>query len=332
MKPFVSIIIPAFNEAENLPELYRRIQQAAEAMDCQWELILVDDHSKDGTFAAIKELSSQDPHVRGYRLSRNFGSHKAIVCGLENARGNCAAVMAADLQDPPEILGDMILRWQKGAQVVWAVREERQGESALNVGFARLYYFTMRHLLGMRELPPEGADCFLIDKLVIQALGEFKETHMSLFLLLTWLGFRQEKIGYVKQGRAKGRSGWTLAKKIKLVVDSVTAFSYLPIRLISLLGFLISLVGFIYAVIVIANVMVGHPAQGWSSMMVVILVFGGIQMLMMGLLGEYLWRALDESRRRPRYVIEDSTSAEVLASSEDFLSRIAASRQPFKPS
>jgi dolichol-phosphate mannosyltransferase len=165
----------------------------------------------------------------------------------------------------------------------------------------------MRQVVGLKEMPATGADFFLIDRHVVDAVLQFNENNVNLMTLITWMGFRQTSIAYDKQARLHGRSGWDLEKKLKLVVDSVTSFTYLPIRLMSYLGFVVAFAGFVYAGFVIANALAGRPTEGWSSLMVVVLVVGGFQMLMLGVLGEYLWRALDESRRRPRYIIEAST-------------------------
>jgi dolichol-phosphate mannosyltransferase len=300
----ITLISPAYNEAENLPVLYMRLKASMEAMGCSWEWIVVDDHSSDGTFAAMEKIASGDGRVRVVRFARNFGSHTAIKCGLDMAVGDCAVVLAADLQDSPETIAPMLARWRAGAQVVWAVRNRREGESASTVGFARLYYWMMRRIVGLRELPPSGADFFLLDRRVVEAARGFNEGNVSILALLTWMGFRQEYVSYDKQARLHGSSGWNTAKKVKLVIDSVTSFTYLPIRLMAGLGFAVALMGFLYAAFVVGNAIFGKPIQGWSSLMIVVLILGGMQMLMMGVLGEYLWSALDESRRRPRYIVE----------------------------
>ena len=268
---------------------------------------MVDDHSSDETFAVIQDLSEKDSRVKGYRLARNFGSHMAIACGLQQASGECAVIMAADMQDPPEVIPELLKKWQAGDQVIWAVRAEREGRNSQ--GFSSLYYWIMRRIVGLRQMPSTGADFFLIDRRVIDAFNQLNENNVSIFALITWMGFRQSEVSYDKQARLHGSSGWSLEKKLKLVVDSVTAFTYLPIRLMSYVGFGIALLGFIYAMIVIINALLGRPPEGWSSIMVVVLVVGGIQMVMMGVLGEYLWRALDEARGRPRYIIEAETES-----------------------
>ena len=303
-RPTLSVVTPAYNEAANLPVLYDHLCRVCQTLDVDWEWVVVDDHSTDATFAVLADLGRCDGRVQAVRLSRNFGAHTAVFCGMAYVRGDCAAVMAADLQDPPETLPLLLEKWRAGAQVVWAVRASRLGEKATTVAFSRAYYFVMRHIVGMKEMPDTGADFFLLDRRVIDALCLFNESHVSLMALITWMGFRQDQVTYDKHARLHGTSGWTLHKKLQLVVDSVTSFSYFPIRLMSYLGFVVALLGFAYATVVVANAIAGHPVEGWSSLMVVVLVVGGVQMLMFGVLGEYLWRALHESRRRPRYIIE----------------------------
>jgi dolichol-phosphate mannosyltransferase len=305
--PTVSIITPAHNEQDNLRVLHQRLQTVLDRLDLAWEWVVIDDHSGDSTFAVIEEIATIDSRVRGLRFSRNFGSHIGIACGLDHAEGACAIVMAADLQDPPETIPQLLDHWRSGSQIVWAVRALREGESKAMLRFSNLYYWMMRRVVGLSAMPATGADFFLVDRIVIQAARQIKERNASLFALLTWMGFRSSAIVYDKQARLHGSTGWTLRKKLRLVVDSFTSFSHKPIRWMAWFGVATALLGFVYAVVVIINAIAGQPAEGWSSLMVVVLILCGGQMLMLGVMGEYLWRALDEARQRPKYLIENTT-------------------------
>jgi glycosyltransferase involved in cell wall biosynthesis len=276
----LSIITPAFNEADNLAAMYERLAAAASGAD--WEWLIVDDHSRDATFDVVRALAARDTRVRGLRLARNSGSHAAIACGLHHVTGDAAVVLAADLQDPPETLASMVAEWRSGAQVVWAVRRRLPGETVPALGFSRIYYFIMRHA----------------DRVVIDAFRRFPERHVSVLALVTWMGFRQAFIEYDKQPRRAGQSGWTLAKKIKLVVDSVTGFSDLPVRLCSWAGLLLIAAAIVFAM--------AAPDLGRGVVLVVavMLGLGGAQLLALGIIGEYVWRALDEARRRPAFLVE----------------------------
>jgi dolichol-phosphate mannosyltransferase len=312
-RALLSVVTPAYNEAQNLPLLYERLCRALGTLDLDWEWIVVDDHSSDRTLAVVAEIAGRDARVHGIRLARNSGSHTALTCGLHHARGNCAVVMAADLQDPPETVPALIAPWRQGAQVVWAVRAGREGETASTRWLARLYYALMRHAAGIKDMPATGADFFLIDRRVLEAFRQFPEHNVSVLALLTWMGFRQATVAYTKRARLHGRSGWTLRKKLKLVADSITSFSYGPVRMMSYLGGGVALTGFVCALAVIGTSLAGRTPAGWAGMAALLLVLGGMQMLMLGLLGEYVWRALDESRRRPRYLIEETTAPAVTA-------------------
>jgi dolichol-phosphate mannosyltransferase len=304
----LSIVVPAYNEAANLPTLCDCLRKTLAVLSMDWECIIVDDHSSDATFSVVSGLSMQDARIRGIRLARNHGSHLAITCGLHHAEGDCAAVLAADMQDPPEVILQLLEQWRAGAQVVWAARAKREGEKISTLAFARIFYFLMRHVVGIRTMPATGADFVLIDRRVMDAFKGFREANISIMALVTWMGFRQAIVLYTKKPRFQGQSGWTLRKKIKLVIDSVTSFSSFPIRLMSVVGGVVAMLGFIYAAVIVGLSLVNQVSvPGWSSLMVAVLVLGGVQMLMMGVLGEYLWRALDEARRRPQYLIEAIT-------------------------
>jgi glycosyltransferase involved in cell wall biosynthesis len=301
----ISILTPAFNEEANLDALYARLSQSMASLGEEWEWLLIDDHSRDDTFAIVQRLAAADPRVRGIRLARNSGSHVAITCGLHHVRGDAAAMMASDLQDPPETLGALLQKWRGGAQVVWATRRQRPGDST-HAGFAAVYYWIMRYVVGMTEIPERGVDFFLIDRVVIDAFRRCQERHVSVFGLIVWLGFKQEYIEYDKQPRAAGRSGWTMAKKIKLVIDSVTAFSDAPIKACSAVGAVLLLLGLLLFV-------PGLFMNGAFTLLIATMIgLAGMQLLALGIVGEYVWRALDESRRRPVYVVERSTDQTAL--------------------
>jgi glycosyltransferase involved in cell wall biosynthesis len=303
--PMLSVIVPCFNEEKNFPLLYERLRKVLDTAGLNWELIAIDDHSADRTFDMVSQIVRRDGRVRAIRLARNVGSHTALMCGLDHAQGSAAVMIAADMQDPPEIVLELLQRWRDGDQVVWAVRTERKGVRTMEGLLSRAFHKVIARIIGRDDLAGHGADMFLADRVAINALLRYREGNLSLFALLGWLGFRQSNVPYVKEERQHGSSGWTLRKKIKLFIDSITAFSYFPIRLMSLGGIGVAFLGFIYAVVVITHTLLfGAAVEGWSSLMIVVLVVGGVQMMMLGVLGEYLWRTLDEARRRPRYNVE----------------------------
>ncbi len=306
----LSIVTPAFNEAANLRHLYDQLAPALDGLGLDWEWIVVDDHSRDGTFDVLSELAVRDTRVRGVRLSRNSGSHLAISCGFHLASGDAAVIMAADLQDPPETLRAMIERWRAGAQVVWAVRRTRPGEPT-HAGFAALYYWLMRHPVGLKDIPERGADFCLVDRVVIDALRQCPERNVNVLALITWMGFRREQIEYDKRPRAAGQSGWTMARKIRMVVDSITSFSSFPIRVCLITGVVLIAAG---AVALLAGLFL-LPSLGAGIVLLlgVAIALAGVQLAALGVIGEYVWRALDESRRRPSFLIEAVTPANAAA-------------------
>jgi dolichol-phosphate mannosyltransferase len=297
----LSFLTPAFNEAANLPALYERIAAVMRGLGLEWDWLVVDDHSRDDTLAVVERLAARDPRVRGLRLARNGGSHAAIRCGLHHVRGDAVVVLAADLQDPPEVVSEMLDRWRRGAQVVWATRRARPGERS-HAGFAAVYYWIMRRVVGLTGMPARGADCVLADRAVVDAFKRFPERNVSVLALLTWIGFRQEVVEYDKQPRAAGRSGWTLSRKLTLVADSITAFSDLPLRLLLYGGAAMAALGVLLAA---ASPWVpGGIARAVLVLTAVGVGLSGLHLAALGLVGQYVWRALDEARRRPPYVIE----------------------------
>jgi dolichol-phosphate mannosyltransferase len=307
----ISVVMPAYNEARNLPVMHERLRVALDSTGVDWEWIIIDDSSSDDTFAAGEAITATDRRVRVFRFSRNFGSHAATICGLDHARGDCAVAMAADLQDPPETITALLARWREGAHIVWAVRSQREGESRATLVVSRFYHWIMRKVAGLRDMPATGSDFVLLDRRVIDAICRFREQNASFFALVTWMGFRQTSVLYEKQARLHGLSGWTLRKKIKLLVDSLTSFTYQPVRWMSLMGLIVSILGVVYGIVVVLNAIVGSPPEGWTSLMAVVLFLGGGQMFMLGVLGEYIWRGLDEARSRPRYLIERTAGASI---------------------
>ena len=273
--------------------------------DFEAEIVCVDDGSKDGSYKALLELREKDNRFKVVKLSRNFGSHTAILAGFAHATGDCMTMVAADLQEPLEIIIEMYEKWKQGKKVVIAVRKDRE-DGFFQKLFSNTYYSLMQKY-ALKDMPSGGFDCFFIDKKVRDVLVSMNEKNSSIVGQVLWAGFEMDKIYYVRKKREIGESKWTLSKKIKLFIDSFMAFSYVPIRFISTLGIFISIVGFILAVFLIVNkFMFNVPVQGWTTMMITLLMLSGIQMLTLGVIGEYLWRNFDESRGRPTYIVEET--------------------------
>jgi dolichol-phosphate mannosyltransferase len=302
----LSIVTAFLNEERSLPRFRERVEALAEQFGGDAQFILVDDHSTDGSPQFARQWAETDPRVCYLRLSRNCGSHVALSAGLQHATGDCAVLLATDLQDPPETVPQLIQRWREGNDVVWAVRAAREGEPWTRKASARVYYWLMRRL-ALPDVPSKGADFVLMDRRVIDAYNAIGEKNTAILAMVLWMGFRQAFVPYVKQARHAGRSKWTLAKKIKLLVDSIVSFSYVPIRAMSLVGLTMATVGFLYAVFVIVGRLAGWVSvgTGFAALMTAVLVGQGIIMLMLGVLGEYVWRAYDEARHRPRYIVEE---------------------------
>ena len=303
----LSVVIPVFNEEHAIRPLLDRLWRLAEGLGGDaLEVIFVDDHSTDGSPGLLKEGCAKDPRFRYVRLSANCGSHVAILAGLEHARGDCAVFLASDLQDPPELISEMLHLWRQGSHIVWAVRSQREGVSAVERWLSRLFY-KLVYRLGNVRLPPEGSDFALLDRKVVDALRQSAGATLSLGGEIARSGFRQAEVPYVKARRAFGASKWSLERKLRTFVDAFVSFSYMPLRAMSYVGIVCSIVGFFYAlVVIVSRLLTRTPIEGWASLMVVVLLIGGIQMVMLGVLGEYLWRTLEEARRRPLYSIEES--------------------------
>ena len=302
----VSIIVPIYYNELNIPHLYEQMnEKILSRTDFEAEIVCVDDGSKDGSYKALLELREKDDRFKVVKLSRNFGSHTAILAGFAHATGDCMTMVAADLQEPLEIIIEMYEKWKQGKKVVIAVRKDRE-DGFFQKLFSNTYYSLMQKY-ALKDMPSGGFDCFFIDKKVRDVLVSMNEKNSSIVGQVLWAGFEMDKIYYVRKKREIGESKWTLSKKIKLFIDSFMAFSYVPIRFISTLGIFISIVGFILAVFLIVNkFMFNVTVQGWTTMMITLLLLSGIQMLTLGVIGEYLWRNFDESRGRPTYIVEET--------------------------
>jgi len=300
----LSVIIPVYYNEESLDELYTRVAKLPDehpSMDL--EILFVDDGSGDRSYEVIRRIAAEDERVAVLKLSRNFGSFNACLAGLTRISGDCAAIISADLQDPPELIGEMFERWMKGKKVVMAVRAKRE-ESFFKVLFAKTYYRIFRALVD-NAMPRGGFDFVLIDRLVVNVLCAMQEKNTTLMGLILWSGFEREEIPYTRMRRKYGRSRWTLLKKINYFLDSLLAFTHLPIRVLTLLGVFtcaVSILGILYILIVTLTGRV--TVAGWASVMVVMFFMFSLMMIGMGILGEYVWRGLEESRKRPSFIIE----------------------------
>jgi glycosyltransferase involved in cell wall biosynthesis len=315
--PELSIVIPVFNEEAVLPALVERLRAFMDRLaPLVTEIILVDDHSADRSPEFLKDICRQDSRFHYARLARNNGSHVAILAGLGEAQGACSVFLAADLQDPPELILQMLDLWRTGHHVVWAVREEREGISRTDLFLANTFY-RLLNFLGEVNLPPRGSDFALLDRKVRDALLKSAGSNPSIGGEIARLGFSSAQITYTKEKRAAGGSKWTFKRKLKAFADAFVSFSYAPLRAMSYLGMTFSLLGFAYALVVMfLRLITRTPVQGWASLIVVVLVLGGVQMMMLGILGEYLWRTLEAARQRPIYFLEETSEADADARSD----------------
>ena len=301
-----SIIVPIYFNELNIPDTIPQLLALEErAPGFRLELVFVDDGSKDASFTLLREYQAAEPtRIKVVKLTRNFGSMAAIQAGLTVATGDCVGMIAADLQDPPEIFLEMLSHWERGTKAIFAVRADRE-ESFGQKLFSNTYYALMRKF-ALSGYPEGGFDFFLIDRQVVNEVNKIREKNTNLMSLIFWLGFQPVAIPYVRRARQKGKSRWTLSKKIKLFIDSFVAFSYAPIRGLSAIGFLVALSAFLYAGWVLYSWAFHHiPVKGYAPIVILLAFTSGVQMVMLGVLGEYLWRTLDESRRRPAFVIDE---------------------------
>lgn len=309
--PLVSVVVPVYQNAGSLRDLFARLDSAAAARPGEtFEFVFVDDASTDGSRDILRQMARSDARVRVVLLSRNFGSWSAILAGLAEARGAAAVMIAADLQDPPELIPEMVDRWRAGRKVVLAARRSR-ADPLLTRVFADLFYRAFRRV-ALPAMPRHGFDFFLLDRQVVGELLAAGESNTNLPALIVWLGHDPVVLPYDRQAREGryGPSAWSLARRVTYFVDSFVAFSSLPLRAASTVGVVMAALGAAYAVVLAyLRVARGAPVDGWTSLMVALLVVSGVQMVMIGVLGEYLWRTLEESRRRPRFVVDEVISA-----------------------
>lgn len=301
----LSIVIPVYFNEDNLLPLYEDIKEKIiKQIDYDYELIMVNDGSKDNSYAVMKQLATQDPNIKIISLSRNFGSHAAILCGLAHCTGDCAVVKAADLQEPTELILEMVESWRKGNNVVLAVRAGRE-ESKSQTLFANLYYWLVRKT-ALPTMPKGGFDVYLLDRKVIAVLNNLDEKNSALTGQILWSGFRTGIVYYTRLERKIGKSRWTLRKKIRLVMDTLFSFSSLPITVVLVVGAVSITAAMIWAVVVLISKLLGAiEVSGWSTLFIFNLFSFGVTMMTLGILGEYLWRTFDASRNRPPYIIED---------------------------
>lgn len=300
----LSIIIPVYFNEPNIFPLYDQLKKdVLDKIKYNYEIIFVDDGSKDNSVSKILDLQTKHPHIKLVKLSRNFGSHPAILAGLSESKGDAACFISADLQDPPKIILEMLNKWESGADSVIAVRKDRE-ESHLQKLLSNTYYRIMRKI-ALKNMPLGGFDCFLVDRKVINTIVRMNEKNTSLMGLILWSGYNISEIKYTRKARKLGKSQWTLSKKIKYFTDSIISFSFFPLRITTIIGIVFSIVSFVWMLVVLFTWIFGQiPVQGYTTLIIIILFSSGLILFSLGMVGEYLWRVLDSSRNRPTYIID----------------------------
>ncbi len=302
--PTYSIVAPVFNEEETLPHFYAEVVTVMEGIGEPFELILINDGSVDGSYKIMQSLHAQDPRVRILDFSRNFGHQIAISAGIDYARGEAVIILDADLQDPPQVIPSMIERWKAGAEVVYAQRTTREGETRFKLLTASVFYRLIARITSV-NIPRNTGDFRLLDRRVVNALVRMREQHRFMRGLSAWVGFRQEAVPYERHSRYAGTTKYPLSKMIRFSMDAITSFSHVPLQLATSFGFVlagISLLGIIVAAIL--RIFTG-AIVGQASTLILVLFLGGIQLIFLGIIGEYLGRIYDEVRARPLYVVRE---------------------------
>ena len=308
-RPKLSVVVPVFNEEENLPHLYARLNAVAQKCAGEsYEFIFVSDGSRDNTEVLLLELAATDPHVRYIFFSRNFGHQPAISAGLDVALGEYVVIIDGDLQDPPELIEQMLQKAAEGFEVVYARRKERKGDPALKKVAANVFYRLLRSITQV-EIPLDTGDFRLIHHKVVEVVRRMPEKNKFLRGQISWIGFRQTYVEFERDPRLHGTSGYSYLKLLKLAITGITSFSDLPLRMATLLGFLVTAVSFAVGLYALYAKYTGHALfPGWSSTLVCILFLGGVQLLCLGIIGEYLARLYHDMRNRPLYVVRESNA------------------------
>ncbi len=304
-QPRYSIVAPAFNEEETLPEFHRRMREVMEGLGEPWELVLVNDGSRDRTGEVLRKLHEQDPHVCVVDFARNFGHQLAVTAGLDHARGAAVVVIDSDLQDPPEVIPEMIARWQEGYQVVYGVRAEREGETWFKLFTARLFYRLIGALTDV-DIPMEAGDFRLLDRHVVDDLKRMREHRRFIRAMTSWVGYRQTGVAYQRHARFAGETKYPFRKMFRLALDAVTGFSDLPLKLAYYCGFALLALGLLLGLVLFVVRLAGSaPLAGQGLTLAVVMLIGGVQLVILGIMGEYLARIYDEVRNRPLYTVRD---------------------------
>lgn len=304
--PRYSVVIPVHDEADVLPLLYERLRTVLDGLEGDWELILVDDGSRDGSYALMVELHASDPRVRVLRFSRNFGHQIALTAGLDRARGDAVITMDGDLQHPPETIPVLVERWRAGNEIVYGVMTDAVGESRLKRATSRWFYRLLRRLTDV-EMPAAAGDFRLVDRRALEAFKALRETNRYVRGMFSWVGYRQTGVPYVCAARPGGRSKYTARRMLKLASDAIVGFSTLPLRLALNLGFAVSFLSIVFGLSALATKLAGGFAvPGWASIMILVGLVGGIQLIVIGVIGEYIGRIYDEVKARPLYLVSAS--------------------------
>jgi glycosyltransferase involved in cell wall biosynthesis len=308
MNPTISIVAPVYNEEEVLHELYRRVRAVMEKTGESWEMVLVDDGSRDRSAEVIAELHALDERVRGLSFSRNFGFQIAGTAGLDHARGEAVILTDADLQDPPEVYPAMLAKWREGYDVVYGVRTSREGETWFKLTTAKIFYRLIYSITSI-DIPLDTGDFRLMDRRVVNAIGRMHERNRFLRGMVPWVGYRQTGVEYERESRYAGESKYSSVRKmLPFAVDAITSFSYFPLRLATYSGFaLAGISGLLILIVILLRLFGPHePLLGQASTLIAVLFLGGIQLIFLGILGEYLGRIYDEVKARPLYLVDKS--------------------------